>query len=63
MEWYEGLRWLVGIGIFLIPLAMLVLVGTYIILMPCGFLAGLILKRAERKEEVQGRDPTIRHAH
>lgn len=63
MEWNEALRWLIGYGILLVPLVMLVVIGAFILLLPCGFLAGLILKRTEREEAATDQGPTIRHAH
>lgn len=63
MDLLEGLRLLVAIAVWIVPVVMLVLVGVYIILMPCGFLAGLILKRTEPRPKEAGKPATMRHAH
>ncbi len=51
MEWYEGLKALLGIAVFAVPVVMLVLIGIYVVLMPCGFLAGLVLRLGEPTRE------------
>jgi hypothetical protein len=63
VDWLEGLRLLVAIGVWLVPVAMLVLVGVYIILMPCGFLAGVILKRTDPEAKEVKKNTTMRPAH
>ncbi len=51
MEWFEGLKALLGIAVFAVPVVMLVLIGIYVVLMPCSFLAGLILRLTEPTRE------------